>query len=121
MSSPFILEQPLSHSPCHHTIYIFYIALLFVLSKNSFIEIDSTFPKMHLVKVHNVMDFSIFTELCDHHNNLILEVSACTISSGVVPILPHVTLQPLQTPHLLSVSKDVRALGSLKYAGPRNI
>lgn len=66
---------------------------------------DFTFHKMHLFKVHNLMDFGIFIELGNHHNNLILEhfqhiqEKPCTITSGVVPHpSPHYfTLQPLKT------------------------
>lgn len=72
---------------------------------------DFTFHKMHLFKVHNLMNFGIFIKLGNHHNNLILEhfqqiqEKPCTITSGVAPP-PHPLLYtPASKNHyLLSVS-----------------
>lgn len=64
---------------------------------------DFTFHKMHLFKVHNLMNFGIFIKLGNHHNNLILEhfqqiqEKPCTITSGVAPPTHYFTLQPLKT------------------------
>ena len=72
----------------------------FILPFNSFIEISFTYHTLHLFKVYNSMVFSIFTELCHHRHNLILEYfchpkrNSIPISNHSSPILLH-TLNPL--------------------------
>ena len=46
---------------------------LFPNDSDSFIEIKFTYHTIHPLKVYNAVFLNIFTGLCNHHHNLVLE------------------------------------------------
>ena len=55
---------------------LFFTLVFFLFLKNSFIEIYFTYHKIHPFKLYNSLVSSIFTELCNHHQNQFYNISS---------------------------------------------
>lgn len=66
---------------------------------NSLIEIFITYHTLHLLKVYNVMLFSMFFELCIHHHNQFKDICT-TPKRNPVSLISHSSFPPPLPPAL---------------------